>query len=79
MIAVKLTKDPASGKQFVSGWQFVTKNYTLKNPEIPGERVYISENNVPTSFFKSPYIHYYDGSKLVPNYPNADPLARKFR
>lgn len=78
MIAITLQKDQTSGKQFVVGWQFVTKNYTTKNPEIPGERMYLDEKDVPSSFYKEPYIHYLDNKKLVPSYPSSDPLSRKF-
>lgn len=78
MIAVTLRKDPISGKQLVSGYQFVGKNYTIQNPEIPGERIYVDEAKVPNSFYKDPYIHYFDSGQLIANYPNSDPLSRRF-
>lgn len=78
MLAISFVKDESSGKQFVSGWEFVQKDYTVDHPEIPGERMYFEEKKVPSTFYSSPYTHWFDGVNIVPQYPNRDPLARRF-
>ena len=70
MIAVSTIKDKITGKQMVNRWSYVTKEYTELHPEIPGERMYFCEKDVPTSFWKDYAIHYVDSHQICVLYPD---------
>lgn len=70
MLAVRLRKDTITGKQLVDGWSIVTKEYAATHAEIPGERVYIQEKDVPASFWRNYAIHYCDNHQIRVLYPN---------
>ena len=77
MIMVRLKKDPVTEKRLVDGWSYVPKEYTVVNPAIPNERVYLDHRNVPLSFYKNSSIHYYENGKLIPIYPESVPELKK--
>lgn len=72
MIAIRLQKDPITTKQMVVSWFSISKERTETLPEIPGERIYISEKNIPLFFYRDCSIYCYDNGKLVPVYPDSE-------
>lgn len=70
MIMVSTQKDLLTGKQMVISWCYVTKEYTISNPAIPGTRIYFNNDEVPLTLFKSGISHYLDSGKICPLYPN---------
>lgn len=77
MVAVKLKKDPITTKQMVVSWFQLSKERTMELPEIPGERVYLAEKDVPPFFYRDCSIYYYDGGRLNPLYPESETVLQK--
>lgn len=69
MLSISLRKDPISQKQMVDGWSIVSKEYAAAHQEIPGERVYVQEADVPSSFWKNYTLHYCDNHQIRVLYP----------
>ena len=70
MIYVKTRKDAITQKQMVDGWCHVDKSYPITHPEIPGERIYFDEKDVPASFWKDYTIHYVDSQPVGLRFKN---------
>jgi hypothetical protein len=64
MILLHLEKREPSGKMFVKGWEFITKEIAQIITQIVGVRVKVEEQHLPMGFYKNHDHYFYEDEKI---------------